>query len=114
MVKSFKEYEDIVLPLARYPNIGENITYPALGLCGEAGEFADKVKKLYRDSGGDLYALSREQIEGFVKELGDVLWYIAAAAFELGYTLEEVANMNIEKLLDRHKRGALHGSGDDR
>lgn len=81
--------------------------YPAMAMCGEAGEFAEKIKKAWRDE----TPLDRV---GAAKELGDVLWYIAAAARDLGFSLEEVAALNIEKLHSRRARGTLAGSGDDR
>lgn len=82
-----------------------------LGLAGEAGEAADKVKKILRDKGG--YA-SEEDRAALVKELGDVLWYVANVARYLGVPLSEVAEGNIEKLSSRKKRNKLHGEGDER
>lgn len=82
-----------------------------LGLVGEAGEAADKVKKIIRDKGG--YA-SEEDREAIVKELGDVLWYVANVARYLDVSLSEVAEKNIDKLESRKRRNKLHGSGDDR
>lgn len=108
---TFEEYEQVALSLARYPNIGSNIVYPALGLSGESGEVADKVKKIFRDKGGVLTENDRESL---AYEVGDVLWYVGAAAKELGYSLAEIARMNLEKLISRRDRGKLHGEGDDR
>lgn len=82
-----------------------------LGLSGEAGEVSDKVKKIIRDKNGEI---SAEEKEGIVKELGDVMWYLAGIARYLDVSLEEVAEKNIEKLQSRKKRGVLSGSGDDR
>ena len=86
---------------AVYPDAGDNLTYPALGLCGEAGEAAEKVKKALRDDGGVLTDERRAALAG---ELGDVLWYISACADELGLTLQEIAEFNVEKLAKRHNR----------
>lgn len=96
---------------AVYPEAGDNLLYPTLGLCGEAGEVAEKVKKMVRDDGGRL---TDERRAAIAKELGDVLWYAAQIATEAGLELEEVAAANLEKLRSRQERGALTGSGDDR
>lgn len=87
------------------------LTYYALGLTGEAGEVADKLKKTIRDDGGTMTDAKRE---GLVLELGDVLWYVAALARHLGVSLDVVAEMNLAKLKDRAARGVLGGSGDGR
>ena len=84
----------------------DNLNYLALGLASEAGEFAGKVKKLIRDGEFDGKAA--------MKELGDVLWYVAMAAKKLGYTLEDVARVNNLKLHIRAERGELGGNGDER
>lgn len=88
-----------------------NLIYPALGLTGEAGEVSDKVKKLIRDHQGTPTLETAHEI---AKELGDVLWYVAITARDLGYTLEEIAQMNIIKLESRQRRGTLSGQGDNR
>lgn len=82
-----------------------------LGLVGEAGETADKIKKLIRDKDG---AISDEDKELVVKELGDTLWYIASISRYLGVPLSEVASGNIEKLEGRFQRNKIHGEGDNR
>lgn len=87
------------------------ILYPALGLCGEAGEVADKVKKVLRDNNGYF---DEEKSREIMLELGDVLWYLSSLADDLGFTLEEVAQANIDKLANRAARNKLQGSGDER
>jgi NTP pyrophosphatase (non-canonical NTP hydrolase) len=82
-----------------------------LGLVGEAGEVADKFKKLLRDKGG---VASEEERKEIVKELGDVLWYVNSISHYLGYNLEDAAKLNLEKLASRKERNVLHGSGDNR
>ena len=82
-----------------------------LGLAGEAGEAADKVKKILRDKGG--YASEEDKAE-LVKELGDVLWYVANVARYLDVDLSQIAKVNIDKLESRRKRNKLHGEGDNR
>jgi len=84
--------------------------YYALGLCGEAGELAEKVKKHYRDD----TPLDAAEMIAITREIGDVLWYIAALARHLGVSLETVAATNLKKLEDRAHRGVSRGSGDDR
>tara|TARA_R110001606_G_scaffold80417_3_gene185569 strand:- start:6318 stop:6638 length:321 start_codon:yes stop_codon:yes gene_type:complete len=105
---NFSEYQKRANATAIYAE-AYKIMYPTLGLAGEAGEVADKVKKIIRD-GLSLV----EEKEGIAKELGDVLWYLAAVARDIGYSLEVIAEMNIEKLESRKERGALQGSGDNR
>ncbi len=105
-----KEYQEIIKKTAVYPKeIG--LPYCALGLCGEAGEVAEKVKKLYRDSGG---VITEEFRQALKKELGDVQWYITATANEVGLTLEEIMEANYNKLIKRRETGTLHGDGDNR
>ena len=82
-----------------------------LGLAGEAGEAADKVKKILRDKGG--FASEEDRAE-LIKELGDVLWYIANVARYLDVDLSDIAKGNIDKLESRRKRNKLHGEGDNR
>ena len=82
-----------------------------LGLVGEAGEAADKIKKIIRDKGG--YASEEDRAE-ITKELGDVLWYLANVARYLGVSLSDIAEGNIKKLSSRKNRNKLHGEGDNR
>lgn len=107
----FAEYQTRSRATAVYPDAGNNITYPALGLCGEAGETAEKVKKAIRDDGGSL---TEERRDAIAAELGDVLWYVAQLATEAALDLDEIAQANLDKLASRQQRAVLHGSGDDR
>ena len=105
------QYQTAALQTALYPNRGQNFVYPALGLVGEAGEVADKLKKVIRDNDGVLTDEVRDKV---AKEVGDVLWYIANIAYELDYDLNTIAQNNIDKLASRMERGVIQGSGDDR
>ena len=96
---------------ARYPDVGANPIYPTLGLCGEAGEVADKVKKVLRDQNGCFNDAVKQSL---LLELGDVLWYLAQLASELGFELDQVAEANLEKLASRAARNVISGSGDHR
>ena len=107
----FAEYQERSRATAVYPDLGSNIVYPALGLCGEAGETAEKVKKAIRDDGGTL---TEERRAALAAELGDVLWYAAQLATEAGLDLEQIAQGNLDKLASRRERSVLQGSGDDR
>ena len=102
---TFNEYQEEAKKTAIYPT-EYRLVYPTLGLTGEAGEVAEKVKKMVRDGKLDT--------DGLKKELGDVLWYLAALASDLGVTLEEVAADNVAKLRSREERGVIGGSGDNR
>jgi NTP pyrophosphatase (non-canonical NTP hydrolase) len=107
----FDLYQDAAEATAVYPNKGDNIYYPALGLAGEAGEVCEKIKKIMRDQDGEL---TKENVEQVSKELGDVLWYVSMVAAEINVALSSVAEANLAKLLDRKERGVLKGSGDER
>jgi NTP pyrophosphatase (non-canonical NTP hydrolase) len=107
----FSTYQQRSRETARYPGVGANPIYPTLGLCGEAGEVADKVKKVIRDQQG---AFSVDTVAALKLELGDVLWYVAQLASELGLDLEGVAQANLDKLASRAARNVITGSGDDR
>lgn len=108
---NFNEYQNKARETAIYPDLGSNFVYPTLGLSGEAGEVAEKIKKVIRDKGGKISDETRADLQ---KELGDILWYTAQLATELNISLEDVASGNIEKLHSRQQRNKLHGSGDDR
>lgn len=108
---NLKEYQEKSRKTAIYPNADNNFIYPTLGLAGEAGEVAEKIKKVIRDKDGIIDDETREAIK---KELGDVLWYVSQIASELGLSLDEIGEKNIEKLYSRMERGKLNGSGDNR
>ncbi len=105
---TLNEYQQKALETAIYPT---PIIYPALGLCGESGEVADKVKKVIRDNNSEFTSEKKAEI---AKEIGDVLWYCATLSKDLGYTLDEIAEINYQKLHSRQLRGKLGGNGDNR
>jgi NTP pyrophosphatase (non-canonical NTP hydrolase) len=106
---TLNEYQKAAKLTAIYPNNGfEGYTYCALKLNGEAGEVAELVGKTMR---GDYGMLPAEKLK---KELGDVLWYVANLAHDLGFNLSDVAQANLNKLRSRAERGVLKGSGSDR
>lgn len=107
----FGEYQNKARKTAIYPDLGKNYIYPVLGLVGESGEVAEKVKKLIRDKGG---VVDDEFTTEITKELGDILWYISNLAVEFGIMLDDIASTNIEKLFSRMERDKLHGNGDNR
>ena len=113
IIERFEEYEAVVDTTAMYPGRrGTGLAYyPVLGLTGEAGEVAEKFKKILRDKDG---VVTNEDAQEIVKELGDVLWYITAIASDLGYDLQAVAETNADKLLSRLERNVIQGSGDNR
>lgn len=98
---NFQDYQSEAGKTALYPKRLSNLEYPTLGLTGEAGEVANIVKKIQRDFGGEITDEVRAKLKD---ELGDVLWYIAACADELGLTLDEIAEYNVGKLAKRHGR----------
>jgi NTP pyrophosphatase (non-canonical NTP hydrolase) len=104
------DYQQQSRSTAAYPREAW-LSYPALGLAGEAGEVAEHAKKAIRDDGGTV---TDERRQAMARELGDVLWYVSQLATELGLELEEIATENLEKLSSRKRRGVLSGSGDDR
>jgi NTP pyrophosphatase (non-canonical NTP hydrolase) len=107
---NFDDYQAAAKLTAVYPDYAR-VYYPALGLCGEAGEVANKVKKVFRDDNGQVSDEKRAALKG---EIGDVLWYVAGLASDLSLSLNECAEENIAKLNSRKERGVLQGSGDNR
>jgi NTP pyrophosphatase (non-canonical NTP hydrolase) len=111
LVVDLQAYQAATAKTAHYPDVGSNPVYPTLGLCGEAGEVAEKVKKVLRDQGGQFSADSRAAL---ALELGDVLWYLARLASELDLDLGAIAEANLAKLASRVERNVIAGSGDQR
>lgn len=115
----FNEYQEAAAKTAIYPGRGtlQGLAYSALGL-GESGEVQGKVKKLLRDKGlsmdTPLSELSDDIKLAIAKEIGDGLWYAAETANQLGFTLNEIAQMNVDKLAARAEKGTLKGNGDNR
>jgi len=109
-MRNLNEYQHSARKTAIYPH-EYGIIYTALGLNGETGEIAEKVKKVIRDRDG---VFDKEAKNEMAKELGDVLWYVANMAHELGYALDEIADINLEKLESRAERGKIKGDGDNR
>ena len=107
----FSTYQRRSRETATYPHVGDNTMYPTLGLCGESGEVADKMKKVIRDRNG---VVDQEVRQSLALELGDVLWYVAQLATELNLSLEEIAEANLAKLASRAARNVIGGSGDHR
>ena len=116
----FDEYQVATVTTAIYPesNTGSIIAlaYTIIGLTNEAGEVAGKFKKVLRDGDGDVIdgEVTDDQADALGAELGDVLWYLARTADELGFSLDDIATKNLAKLQSRKTRGTLGGSGDNR
>ena len=105
---NFNEYQKLARSTAVYPE-EYKVIYPALGLCGEAGEVAEKIKKTIR---GDS---SLDEVSGNIAgELGDVLWYLAILADDLGFDLDKIAHWNVDKLNRRWRKNQIKGDGDNR
>ena len=110
---TFEEYHSFCKTTAIYPT-NTQLMYPALGLTGEAGEVANKIKKLVRDGVPADWRNSIEFKEQIAAELGDVLWYLSALATDLDMSLGRIAKNNMDKLSSRKERGKIGGSGDNR
>ena len=106
----FTKYQETAVETAIYPDT-HRILYPALGMAGEAGEVANKVKKIIRDGTENLPEDWKDQL---ASEIGDVLWYCAALSNDIGIPLALIAAQNRDKLLARKQKGTLQGSGDTR
>lgn len=104
------EYQWRAADTAVYPS-AQAVEYVVLGLVGEAGEIANRYKKVIRDNGGVLDNTARDQLAA---EMGDVLWYLAMLSHELGVSLGDVAESNLQKLAARKLKGTIHGHGDNR
>lgn len=109
METSFLDYETFVEQTK--DNMCNDILYLTVAMCGEAGEVADKVKKIYRDHEGIVDGVTEHEI---AMEIGDVLWYLAALAIKLRVPLWSIAKCNIDKVNRRINMETLHGSGDYR
>ena len=107
---TFKEYEEVAMTTKAGWNKNE-ILYPLIGMCGETGEVADKIKKVLRDKNGDFSDIDRLAI---LTEIGDTLWYMAALCQDLGYSLQTAANINLAKVTRRRVENTIHGEGDNR
>lgn len=108
---TFNEYQQAALRTGRGKDAHNELLHLVLGLVGESGEIAEKFKKWVRDQNSDESRIDRDDI---VKELGDVLWYVAVLADYLDVPLNEVAKKNVAKLADRQKRNVIQGQGDNR
>jgi len=107
----FDNYQIEARKTAIYPNKDKNFIYPTLGLVGESGEVAEKIKKILRDKNGNFDDESKLALK---KELGDVLWYLSNLCVELDFSLSDVAKANLDKLNLRLSKGKISGSGDNR
>ena len=109
-VSDLDMYQQVAKTTAIYPR-EQAIIYPTLGLTGEAGEVANKVKKIIRDGSNS----KDEKLVSEIKaEIGDCLWYIAVLADDFDIKLSDIASANLEKLATRKKNNTIHGSGDNR
>lgn len=109
---TFDEYQKRALTTVISQNDSfKDALHWVLGINGEAGEVAEKVKKIIRDKNGEINDEDKKEL---AKELGDVLWYLAVFAHDLGFSFETVAQQNLDKLQSRQKRGVLGGAGDNR
>lgn len=109
---SFDEYQKQALTTAKFSEDEfKDIMHWVLGVTGESGEIAEKFKKIIRDKSGKISESDKTELS---KEIGDVLWYLAVLAHQLGLSFEEIAGENLSKLKSRKSRGVIGGSGDNR
>lgn len=108
---TFNEYQAESNKTAQYPKEELALYYLGLGIAGEAGEVAEKIKKILRNDNG---VVSDEKKEEVKKELGDILWYMAQVGVVLGFDFDDVARTNLTKLQDRLARGVINSQGDNR
>lgn len=109
---TFDDYQKQALKTAHnHPDSLMDKTVWVMGIAGEAGEVIEKWKKIVAYKDGKV---SKTDLGELKKELGDVVWYIAVLAHSLGLSFEEVMQLNVAKLQDRHKRGVIKGNGDNR
>lgn len=112
---TFRIYSAVASTTANYPEQGETCLYPLLGLVGETGEVAEKIKKLWRNEDkGYTFLFTELDLINLKAELGDVLWYLSQLCSELGTNLDEVATMNMAKLKGRAERNTIKAEGDNR
>jgi NTP pyrophosphatase (non-canonical NTP hydrolase) len=110
---TFDEYQEFAKTTAIYSD-NAKVVYPTLGLSGEAGEVAEKVKKNIRKSKFGSFEFYGNELDDIAKEIGDVLWYLSALSSDIGYSLEDIAQMNMKKLKSRQERNKIEGEGDNR
>lgn len=108
---TFNEYQAESNKTAQYPKEELALYYLGLGIAGEAGEVAEKIKKILRNDDGVVTDEKKEEIK---KELGDILWYMAQVGVVLGFDFDDVAQTNLLKLQDRLERGVIKSQGDNR
>jgi len=111
MVMNFDEYQKGSKKTAIYPKKNKYI-YTTLGLLGEAGEIAEKMKRIYR--GEDDGKITEQRKQAIAKEIGDLLWYLNQLATELNLSVNDIAEDNLKKLFSRKRRGKIKGDGDNR
>ena len=107
----FNEYQEKAKETAIYPKLSPSWLFPSIGLSGELGEVMEKLKKIIRDDNGIITDEKKTELK---REIGDILWYLSILSHELGLSLQEIAETNIEKIKSRHQRGVVHGQGDNR